>query len=161
METIARLTKERAGRNAAGTGSRPRLRQDGLWCVHLSCGSATNERGDAVRVRRSVYGRTAEEVEWKAAALRAALAAGASAPDQVTTVADLLARWLARKRACACTGSYTVDTSLGGGEGAVLAAAMTATTRSPPAALDGHESGPYRVAWTTHHERRPGCPSGQ
>src|SRR2546421_10553976 len=60
-----------------------------------------------------------------------------------------------------CTGSYTGGTFPGGGEGAVLAAAQTATTRSPPAALDGHESEPYRVARTTHDERRPGCPSGR
>ena len=101
METFDRLNEMCVVRNAAGAGSRPRQRKDGLWCVHLSCGSAINERGECVRVRRSVYGRTAEEAERKAETLRAALVSGASAPCQVVTVADLLGRWLARKRACA------------------------------------------------------------
>ncbi len=50
---------------------------------------------------------------------------------------DLLARAIV-----GCRGSYTVGTSRGGGEGAVVAAARTAITRSPPAALGGHESEP-------------------
>ena len=74
MATMDWPTRERKGRNAAGVGSRPRLRRDGLWCIHLSCGAAVDEQGKALRVRRSVYGRTAEEAERKAAALRAGVA---------------------------------------------------------------------------------------
>lgn len=105
MVTTDRPAEGRAGRNAAGAGSRPRLRKDGLWCVHLSCGSALNDSGEVVRLRRSVYGRTPEEVERKVAALRAALAAGVPDPRPELTVAELLDRWLARKHSCA-PGTY-------------------------------------------------------
>lgn len=105
MDTMDWPTRERKGRNAAGVGSRPRLRRDGLWCIHLSCGSAVDEQGKALRVRRSVYGRTTEEAERKAAALRAALADEVSDPRPEVTVAEVLDRWLARKRSCA-PGTY-------------------------------------------------------
>lgn len=105
MEVTDRVNSERAGRNAAGAGSRPRLRKDGLWCVHLSCGSAVDDAGEVIRVRRSVYGRTPEEAERKAAGLRAALGAERASPHPVLTVAELLGRWLARKRSCA-PGTY-------------------------------------------------------
>ena len=105
MVVTGRLTGEQAGRNAAGAGSRPWLRKDGLWCVHLSCGSARDELGELLRVRRSVYGRTAEEAERKAAELRATPTAGASRPGRELTVGELLASWLARKRSCA-PGTY-------------------------------------------------------
>jgi integrase len=105
METKDRLLEERASRNASGAGSRPRLRKDGLWCVHLSCGSAVNDSGEVVRVRRSVYGRTAEEAERKAATLRAGLATECVSSRRELTVAELLDRWLARKRSCA-PGTY-------------------------------------------------------
>ena len=42
-----------------------------------------------------------------------------------------------------------------GGEVAVLAAATTANGRPAPASVGRPEPGPYRVAPTTHHERRP------
>src|SRR3954451_6696326 len=42
-----------------------------------------------------------------------------------------------------------------GGEAAVMAAAPTAISRVAPAIVGRPEPGPYRVAPTTHHERRP------
>lgn len=100
-----RPTDEHAARNAAGAGSRPRRRKDGLWCVHVSCGSTRRDVGEVVRVRRSVYGRTPEEAERKAAELRAGRAAERSSPRGGLTVGELLDRWLARKRSCA-PGTY-------------------------------------------------------
>lgn len=79
------------GRAANGSGMQPRQRKDGLWEVRYSAGVSTDGRP----VRRSLYGRSSEEVAEKLRAVTASIDAGTFVEPQRMTLAQWLEIWLA------------------------------------------------------------------
>jgi hypothetical protein len=151
--------------HGAATGKRIDVAES-LAAFEALAGAAVPRRDPGAHLALSLY------IDF--GAVHAYLGAGPASPEtgwrqadpdpHDTVLALFRSRWWLRYWAAdnggLCWLIYWSDVP-GGGEGAVLAAAQTAITRSPPAALGGHEPAPYRVARTTHHERRPGCPSGR
>ena len=79
------------GRAANGSGTQPRKRADGRWEVRYSAGLGANGRP----IRRSLYGKSSEEVVEKLRAITASIDAGTFIEPQRMTVAQWLDIWLA------------------------------------------------------------------
>lgn len=78
------------GRAANGSGMQPRQRKDKLWEVRYTAGIGADGRP----VRRSIYGKTSEEVAEKLRAVTASIDAGTYIEPQKMTVAAWLDIWL-------------------------------------------------------------------
>lgn len=81
------MTTKRRGRNE---GSIHFLESKGLWCAQLTTGYDAN----AARKRRSVYGKTKNEVQKKLLAFQTALATGSLADPKRMRLAEFLKHWL-------------------------------------------------------------------
>ena len=79
------------GRAANGSGMQPRQRKDGLWEVRYSAGIGADGRP----IRKSLYGKTSEEVVEKLRAITASIDAGTFVEPQRMTLAQWLKIWLA------------------------------------------------------------------
>lgn len=78
------------GRAANGSGMQPRQRKDGLWEVRYSAGYGDDGRP----IRRSIYGRTSEEVAEKLRAVTASIDAGTFVEPQRMPLSKWLEIWL-------------------------------------------------------------------
>lgn len=80
------------GRAANGSGTQPRLRKDGRWEIKYTAGidGATGKP-----IRKSIYGKTSEEVAQKLREVTAAIDAGTYMEPQRMTLRDWLDIWLA------------------------------------------------------------------
>lgn len=90
------------GRAANGSGLQPRKRADGRWEVRYSTGLGANGRP----VRRSLYGKTSEEVVEKLRAITASIDAGTYIEPQKMTLAQWLDIWLAEYNGAVKPGTW-------------------------------------------------------
>ena len=80
------------GRAANGSGTQPRLRPDGRWEIRYTAGI---DPGTGKLIRKSLYGRTSEEVARKLRGITAAVDAGTWQEPKRMPLAEWLDTWLA------------------------------------------------------------------
>ncbi len=80
------------GRAANGSGTQPRLRPDGRWEIRYTAGV---DPGTGKLIRKSLYGRTSEEVARKLRGITAAVDAGTWQEPQRMPLGEWLDTWLA------------------------------------------------------------------
>ncbi len=79
------------GRAANGSGTQPRQRKDGLWEVRYCAGT---DPGTGKPIRKSIYGKTSEEVAQKLRAITAAVDTNTFIEPQKMALAKWLDIWL-------------------------------------------------------------------